>query len=176
MTPALYPVPSPSRGRLVITARPRGGDWLEDEVRGWRRAGVDVAVSLLTPDEIEEMGLADEQQECEKQGIRFVSLPVPDRGVPSLVAAGAVAEMLATQLGGGASVAVHCRQGIGRSAVLAAAVMAALGVEPEAALRQIAEARGRPVPETPEQREWVLRFARTAGLNPAARPEETINV
>lgn len=176
MTPTLYFIPAPALGRLAITARPRGSDWLEDEARGWRQAGVDVVVSLLTPDEADEMGLAGERQECEKQGIRFVTLPVPDRGVPSLTSGGSVAERLAEQLRGGATIAVHCRQGIGRSAVLAAAVMGALGVAPEAALRQIAEARGRPVPETPEQREWVLRFARTAGLNPAARPEETVHI
>jgi len=38
-------------GRLGIAARPRGGDWLIDELRSWRKAGVHVVVSLLTPDE-----------------------------------------------------------------------------------------------------------------------------
>ena len=43
--------------RLAIAPRPRGGDWLEDDVRLLQRAGVDVIVSALTPVEAEELGL-----------------------------------------------------------------------------------------------------------------------
>ncbi len=46
-------------GKVAIVPRPRGGDWLEDEVRAWRAAGIDVVVSLLTDDEVRELGLAD---------------------------------------------------------------------------------------------------------------------
>ncbi len=35
------------RGRLAIATRPRGGDWLEDEARGLRAAGLDAGVSCL---------------------------------------------------------------------------------------------------------------------------------
>ena len=34
-------------GRLAIMARPRAGDWLEDEISGWRAQGVEIVVSLL---------------------------------------------------------------------------------------------------------------------------------
>jgi hypothetical protein len=37
--------------RLAIVPRPRGGDWLEDEVAHIKRAGVDVLVSMLQADE-----------------------------------------------------------------------------------------------------------------------------
>jgi hypothetical protein len=33
-------------------ARPRGNDWLSDEMDGLREAGTDVLVSMLTPDEV----------------------------------------------------------------------------------------------------------------------------
>ena len=42
MNPDLFWIPGPWRGRLAVATRPRGGDWLEDEVNGWRRAGLDV--------------------------------------------------------------------------------------------------------------------------------------
>src|SRR5437870_3377638 len=45
-------IEAPWQGRLAISPRPRGGDWLEDEVREWRLAGVEAVVSLLTSDEI----------------------------------------------------------------------------------------------------------------------------
>ena len=48
---------------------------------------------------------------------------------------------------------IHCRQGIGRSSLLAAAVLEASSLDE--AWRRIAEARGRSVPDTPEQRAWL---------------------
>ncbi len=149
-------IPGPWRGRLGVVTRPRGGDWLEEEVQGWRTAGVDLVVSLLTPDEVSELQLEEEERWCREEGVGFRSLPIPDRGVPSAL------EPLAELVGAimqavdsGESVAVHCRQGIGRSALVAASVMAAFGEEPAHALEKIASVRGRPVPDTKEQRDWV---------------------
>ncbi len=53
----LYWIDGPWLGRLAISPRPRGNDWLEDEVRGWKQAGVDVVMSLLTEDERVDLGL-----------------------------------------------------------------------------------------------------------------------
>lgn len=57
MKPVLYRIPGPWSGSLAIAARPRGGDWLDDELRGWRDSGVDVMVSLLEPDETIQLDL-----------------------------------------------------------------------------------------------------------------------
>jgi protein-tyrosine phosphatase len=159
VTADVYWIPTPAPGLLGILPRPRGGDWLADEVAAWRRAGVDAVVSLLTPDEAADLALTDEAAECRARGIEFLSLPVPDRGVPASRAAADVVTRLAGLVGSGKTVAVHCRQGIGRSAILAAGVLVALGSDAETALRAIGTARGCPVPETPEQRRWVTEFA-----------------
>ena len=50
----------PRKGRLGIASRPRGGDWLDDEVAAWREAGVDCVVSALTPAEETELALTEE--------------------------------------------------------------------------------------------------------------------
>ena len=50
--------------RLAIVPRPRGNDWLEDEVTHMKRAGVDVLVSMLQPDEATELGLSAEAKLC----------------------------------------------------------------------------------------------------------------
>jgi hypothetical protein len=55
-------------------------------------------------------------------------------------------------------VAIHCGQGIGGSSLVAASVLTQLGVEPSAAWAAITAARERPVPETEEQQQWVVRF------------------
>ena len=165
MRPELYPIPTPTPGRLAILARPRGDDWLDDEVAGWQREGVRAVVSLLTPDEEAELGLAGERGACADRGIEFRSLPVPDRGLPaSRKAVAELAAELARKLNAGETVGVHCRQGIGRSAVLAVAVLNALGIGPEKGIRQVAAARGRPVPETAEQQEWLLGLDRVPSV------------
>jgi hypothetical protein len=38
-------------GKLAMAARPRGGDWLQDELADWRRSGVNTVFSLLTEEE-----------------------------------------------------------------------------------------------------------------------------
>jgi hypothetical protein len=43
----LYWIDAPATGRLAIMARPRAGDWLDDEIAGWKLAGVDTVVCLL---------------------------------------------------------------------------------------------------------------------------------
>jgi protein-tyrosine phosphatase len=157
----LYWIEGPWPGRLAILPRPRGGDWLEDEIDAWRRAGVDMVVSLLTPDEVTDLGLGDEANISRRNGIDFASFPIPDRGVPSSAAAAAeLVTKLDAALANGRTVAVHCRQGIGRSAVIAASLLTRAGLDPERAFRRIGAARGLPVPETDEQRAWVESFAR----------------
>jgi protein-tyrosine phosphatase len=152
-------IPAPTPGRLVIVPRPRGGDWLADEIAGWRRAGVGVAVSLLTAEEAND--LAAEATLCGSHGVRFESLPIPDCDVPnSTSAVSDLAERLIVDLAAGRTVAIHCRQGIGRSALVAASVLTLLGVDAADAVGRIASARGRPVPETPEQSAWIMAFAR----------------
>jgi protein-tyrosine phosphatase len=156
-----YWIDTGQRGRLAILPRPRGGDWLEDEARGWARAGIDVVVSLLEEDEAADLDLADEAQACQGAGIQYFSLPIPDRGLPdSRQAVAELAAGFAALVADGKRIGLHCRQGVGRSALLTACVLIALGTDPDAALARIAAARGLPVPETPEQRQWVLDFAR----------------
>lgn len=161
-------VSGPWPGRLAIVPRPRGGDWLADEIRSWREAGIDVVVSLLTPDELDDLGLADERVECEAQGLQFQSFPVADRGVPSSKSEfGTVLTDLGRQLDAGQTVAVHCRQGIGRSGLVAIGLLVWSGMDPAGAVELVGAARGRPVPETPDQVRWVHELAKA---RPAAVP------
>lgn len=155
-----FRIPGPWRGRLSIVARPRGGDWLDDEVSAWRRAGIGVVVSLLEDDEEAQLGLTDERQAAEGQGIGFISFPIPDRSVPaSTEAAIEVIGRIATELRAGKNVAVHCRQGIGRSALIASGVLMNSGIEAEQALKTVSSARGISVPETLEQHRWIERLS-----------------
>jgi protein-tyrosine phosphatase len=160
MQAEVYWVPGPWPGRVGIVPRPRGGDWLADEVRSWRASGFDVVTSLLTPDEVAEFELQEEASRSREEGLEFYVFPIPDRGVPrSQVDFAKVVSGLEKALESGKNVGIHCRQGIGRSSLIIASLLAAAGEEPDEAFRRIEEARGRSVPDTAEQREWVAQNA-----------------
>jgi protein-tyrosine phosphatase len=156
----IFWVPGPWPGHLGILPRPRGGDWLADEVRSWRESGLDVVTSLLTPDEEAEFELQEEAIRSHEEGLEFYPFPVPDYGVPrSRMEFAKVVKRLERALESGKNVAIHCRQGIGRSSLLIASLLVAAGEKPDEAFRRIEKARGRSVPDTNEQREWVARNA-----------------
>ena len=149
MKPDLFWIPGPWRGRLAIASRPRGGDWLSDEATGWRRAGIDVVVSLLEHDEAAQLNLAQEGEVARLNGIDFISFPIPDRGAPaSLTPTLSLLAAIAGALGKGKNVAVHCRQGVGRSGMIAAGVLMSSSVRAEDAIETVGRARGVTVPET----------------------------
>jgi protein-tyrosine phosphatase len=153
-------VPGPWPGRLGIVPRPRGGDWLGDEVRSWRASGLDVVTSLLTPEEVAELELQGEAAQSRQEGLEYYSFPIPDYGVPrSRADLAALVSRLEKSLASGKNVAVHCRQGIGRSSLVVASLLVSAGAEPNEAFRRVEQARGRPVPDTREQREWVAQNA-----------------
>ena len=150
----------PSAGALAITTRPRGGDWLEDDIAALARDGIRVLVSMLREDEERELVLEHEAAACSQCQIEFVSIPVPDLGAPADGEAFVEAvHALAERIRAGGSIAVHCRQSVGRSGMLAVSIALALGVQLESALDTVSRARGVPVPETKEQIDWLRQNA-----------------
>jgi protein-tyrosine phosphatase len=151
-----------ARGRIAIAARPRSDDWLETEISQWKASGLHMVVSLLEQEEVSELGLQREAAFCRTNGIEFVSFPIPDRGVPETQdSALRIANSIAGELGKGCSVVIHCRAGIGRSSVVAACVLIRAGVKASDALTLITLARGLNVPDTDEQRDWIMAFDNT---------------
>ncbi len=163
MPTELHWVDGPWPGRLALAARPRGGDWLEDEMAAWHRDGIDIVVSLLESEEERDLGLACEGDVARQQGLQFRSIPIADRQVPvSRTAFIAKLDALERELASGRSLVVHCRQGIGRTGVVAACLLVGHGMAPESALRSLGDARGVTMPETAEQRRWIEDFAEAA--------------
>jgi protein-tyrosine phosphatase len=145
--------------RLAIVARPRADDRLEDDLGNLKRGGIEILVSLLMPEEAVEYGLAREGEIAKRLGIQFISYPVTDSTTPTDAES---FRLLITQLADAMRadkhVGVHCRGCIGRSAVMTAAVLIDIGFQAAEALALIEDARGCPVPETREQRNWILQF------------------
>jgi protein-tyrosine phosphatase len=156
MRPVLFTVDLPGLGRLSTMAKPRGNDWLEDEMTALNDVGVAILVSALTGPGPNELGLADEPRQATAAGLQFVAIPIADRTVPDLITVLPTLRILAEQLREGAHVVTHCRAGIGRSSLLAAALLILNNVDPDTAWNRIERARGIAVPDTAEQREWTM--------------------
>jgi protein-tyrosine phosphatase len=156
----LYWLDGPWSGRLALAARPRGGDWLRDDIANWKRAGIDTVLSLLTAEEESDLDLRGEAHQTRSQGIEFDSFPIPDRQIPKSEAElTGVLEKVNRTLSKGKNVVVHCRQGIGRSGLVAACLLVRKGMSPGAAVELVSGARGESVPETSAQRDWIDHYA-----------------
>jgi protein-tyrosine phosphatase len=115
-----------------------------------------MVVSLLEQEEAAQLDLVHEGEAAQSRSIGFISFPIPDRGVPpSMLAGRSLLRSIAGALDDGKSVAVHCRQGIGRSGLIAAGVLVFGGTDVDQAIEVVSAARGQTVPETPEQLQWI---------------------
>jgi protein-tyrosine phosphatase len=149
----IYTVARELPGTLSMMAAPQGD--LDGALLELRALGVDTLVSLLPPEQVAMLFLTDEPDAAYRAGLAFRSLPVPDFGVPDHAAFAGPLHELSDELTAGRHVAVHCWGGVGRSSLIAAALLVIRGSTPEAAWHRVAYARGVPVPETDEQRDWV---------------------
>ena len=144
---------------LAIVLRPRGDEWLENDLERIRMAGIQTIVSTLESWEARELGLAGEGAAIERLGMHFISFPLQDRSVPSNRGdfIGLVLK-LGKRMQSGDKIGIHCRGCIGRSTLLAASVLIKLGWTAERALEEIEVARGCSVPDTEEQRDWIMHY------------------
>lgn len=144
---------------LAIVLRPRGDDLLRQDLATIKQSGVRTLVSLLVPMEARWLGLADEGPLAVEAGMHFLNYPILDVHVPkNVVTFRRFAAHLAARLRAGDRIGVHCRGSIGRSTVTAACALIHLGWKPKEALAAIQAARGCLVPDTLQQRRWILKY------------------
>jgi protein-tyrosine phosphatase len=133
---------------------------LTDEIAAWQRGGIDTVFSLLTREEEFDLDLTNEIGEVGARGMGFISFPIADRQVPPSERSVTTAlRKLDAELSSGRNVVMHCRQGVGRTGLMAACLLVTKGWEPQAAVDHLTAVRGITVPETIEQRRWIDRFA-----------------
>jgi protein-tyrosine phosphatase len=164
MACTIYTVQIEGKTKLGYMARPRGGDWLEDDLRSVSQQQFDIVVSLLEDEEAEELALTGEAVLCSQRGLQFVRLPIRDRGVPAIDEATIKALSSLRELWrNGKAVVTHCRMGYGRAPMIAACIMISEECGSDAAFEKLSAARGISVPETEEQRAWVQKYAELLG-------------
>ena len=153
----LYWIQGFTDGHLAIMPAPQP-ESLERAIVHWKEEGVDIVVSLLELAEVP--GLVEAEGDlCDELGLEFLWFPIRDGSVPvSASAFNGLIARLGEEVARGKSVAIHCRAGIGRSALVAAGVLHYLHINAETALDMVAEARKLEVPQTEEQRRWILGY------------------
>lgn len=147
------------QNRIGTMARPRGNDWLDDEIKWLKHRGVDCLVSLLEKHEEWELDLSKESEVCINWGIEFINFPIEDVKTPKnrneFIQ---LAHELSCRIKAQKTVVIHCRMGIGRSSMLASAILIHLGFTGEYAFELISKQRKLKVPDTEEQKEWIIRM------------------
>lgn len=140
-------------GSLSIGPMPES----ETDVDAIRRSGADVLVTVSTDRELASFGLAELGSLAKRRGMTWIHVPIEDFGIPDETAARlwrrAEVDLLA-RLTAGERVHVHCRAGRGRSGMIAARLLAAAGMEPQAAIGAVRSVRPGAI-ETEPQEAWV---------------------
>jgi len=143
--------------KIGTMARPRGNDWLDDEIKGLKIREIDCLVSLLEKSEEWELGLKSENKICKKWDIEFINFPIKDVSTPKneddFIL---LSKKLAKRIIENKKVVIHCRMGIGRASILAAATMINLGYDGKDIFEIIGKYRKLKVPDTNEQKNWIL--------------------
>jgi len=119
----------------------------------------DILISLIEKPEFAELKIEDLFAEVEQRGMRSRWFPIPDFGTPaSLAALSTLVEKILFEVAQGETVVVHCKAGLGRSGLVVAACLVALGYSAREALAIVRRSRPGTV-ETPAQEAFVEQFA-----------------
>ena len=145
-------------GRIGICPLPGHDGHLDNDLQKLAAWNPAIVLSMTEQREMEACGCGDLGERLNRLRIDWVHLPVRDFN--GLTARNArhwpdLSRRLHGLLDRGRAVLVHCRGGRGRSGMIALRLMVERGQEPDAALRQLREARPGAV-ETDEQRAWAV--------------------
>ena len=156
MKPDIYKIKEIGRGSLSAMAKPRSGEWVNEEFQGIAESGISKVISLLEVSEARDLDLNQERQLSESNGMDFAQFPIPDRGVPtSLDEYCKFIKRQYFEITNGANGVVHCRAGIGRTGMVTVSILLHSGYDSLEAFELVSEKRGIVVPDTQQQIDWV---------------------
>lgn len=130
---------------------------------------VNLLVTLLERHELAQLQIPDLFNQIETYGMQTRWFPIEDFGTPTSMQGliGLVEEIL-TAVQQAETVVIHCKAGLGRTGLVTAACLVALGYSSEAAFLQVRQARPGSV-ETDEQEEYVAQFVEAWQASRAAQ-------
>lgn len=146
---------------LAIMPKPNSDEFLEEDIIHFSNQKLNILVSLLTREESFDLGLQNEKSICEKYTIDFISFPIIDRSVPTekqTIQIKELAKNLEEKIHQNEKIIIHCRGGIGRAGMLCSAILIEQGYDTREAIEKISKARGLNLPDTEEQKNWIMKY------------------
>ncbi len=158
----LYAVDVPTPGRLSLSGLPAEPSARGSVLDAFGAYGVDVLVSTLRGD------LSTWHDTSVATGVDVVVFPIAEGKAPGGPDFDDLIATIVARLRAGSSVAIVCRTGAERGALVAAAVCVQLGLAPRVAWSHVEQSRRVPLAVSPAQRVWLDRFAARVGSDPRA--------
>lgn len=146
--------------QIAISARPQGFEQLESEIVQLCYQNINLIVSLLEANEIEEFGLSKEEFYCKKYNIKFESLPIRDNFIPGFQRFADKIDRVFLEINSIENFVIHCNHGLGRSGLFVAGLLLKSGMNLESVLKMIELKRGFKCPTSISQ----MKFIRTYDL------------
>jgi protein-tyrosine phosphatase len=134
-------------------------DLQQDVLHLRQHYGVDLLITLLQAPELHQLQIADLFEQVQTYGMQTHWFPIRDFGTPASMSG--LIELIQTVLSAlhqTKTVVIHCKAGLGRTGLVTASCLVALGYSPIEAFAQVRLARPGSV-ETVEQEEYVMAFA-----------------
>lgn len=146
----------PGRSSLDAAGKQWGRDLAQD-ITAIKDHNIAIVVSLLAHEELEHHGAGDIEELLSQAQIEWRQFPISDFGTPSTEVAERwkqAAPSLLAHLQKGHKVLIHCAAGYGRTGMMTAALLVAMGVDAEKAIKNVRSARPGTI-ETAEQEAFI---------------------
>jgi len=145
------------QGMLIFWARDLEADL--NRLRHYYQA--DWLVTLIEEHEFDLLYIPDLLERAQDAGLKTRWFPIPDFSVPkSPLGLVSLVQDLLVALRAGETVVVHCRGGLGRTGLVVACCLVALGSDPKTAIAEVRQAREHTI-ETPAQEDYLYEFQAT---------------
>lgn len=119
-------------------------DRIENDLQSIRSWGASVIVTLLESYEISLLGLTELSDKALSLNLHWIHLPIRNMELPDKAfeeSWQSVGPELLKLLIDGQRILIHCKEGVGRSGVVAARLLIESGVDPETAMKVVRKAR-----------------------------------
>lgn len=148
-------------GRLLLTPCPgTQAASLAQALHTLQQAGASGVISLMPATELQQNGADGLGDACGQLGLAWFHLPVADDRAPLAdfdSAWQAAAPDLLARLRAGQCLAIHCKGGSGRTGLIAARILIALGVPRSAAIAQVQALRPKAI-QHPVHQAWIGQY------------------